>query len=430
MGIASTTNDGSNRGLRRGSRFARLAAGAAALACAGLASAQGVQTGPQLTMEGPASVTMPEQIGMTWTQPQFGEMAKMLIGSWKTPRAVPLAPGAAGEPAAVTMPVAPVNLAGVPDAMYVEVAREDGLHDPYYQAVFQLYATADGSRLRTYEFRAPDGLNPGLFGLWAATDQFPEIGRSDLVARIDMDLAGSGSGFVGRTPYPYPTARGGAMEMTSELQLQPGSLRTSDRGFDASGAVVWGGDGDASFEFTRYQPDVRVRRFDGGLMAISFAGGEGDVTVGVGNRVVLDYTGYLASGRSFDSSFKPGGRPLDYITPGSLIPGWQSVSEGMTKGERRRLIIPPAFGYGQRGNPRAGISGTDTLFFDVDLIGLEDSQPTSQAAPNAAPTVSGNAQPLTDQIRQQTGVSRTGEIQRTQPATQERISPAKENPGR
>ena len=34
------------------------------------------------------------------------------------------------------------------------------------------------------------------------------------------------------------------------------------------------------------------------------------------------------------------------------------------------LEIPPAEGYGEEGNPHAGIKGTDTLFFVVDILGV------------------------------------------------------------
>ena len=33
------------------------------------------------------------------------------------------------------------------------------------------------------------------------------------------------------------------------------------------------------------------------------------------------------------------------------------------------LVIPPADGYGKAGNSQAGIKGTDTLVFVVDLLG-------------------------------------------------------------
>jgi len=33
------------------------------------------------------------------------------------------------------------------------------------------------------------------------------------------------------------------------------------------------------------------------------------------------------------------------------------------------LAIPPDEGYGKQGQPDAGISGTDTLYFVVDILG-------------------------------------------------------------
>ena len=32
------------------------------------------------------------------------------------------------------------------------------------------------------------------------------------------------------------------------------------------------------------------------------------------------------------------------------------------------LVIPPDQGYGPQGNPQAGIEGTDTLVFVVDIL--------------------------------------------------------------
>ena len=32
------------------------------------------------------------------------------------------------------------------------------------------------------------------------------------------------------------------------------------------------------------------------------------------------------------------------------------------------LAIPPADGYGKKGNDQAGIKGTDTLYFVVDIL--------------------------------------------------------------
>ena len=41
---------------------------------------------------------------------------------------------------------------------------------------------------------------------------------------------------------------------------------------------------------------------------------------------------------------------------------------GAKVGSRMILAIPPADGYGKQGNPQAGIKGTDTLYFVVDIL--------------------------------------------------------------
>ena len=47
------------------------------------------------------------------------------------------------------------------------------------------------------------------------------------------------------------------------------------------------------------------------------------------------------------------------------------------------LAIPPKEGYGKKGQPQAGIKGTDTLYFVVDIVGRRLSRMGGMSVPEA-----------------------------------------------
>ena len=51
-----------------------------------------------------------------------------------------------------------------------------------------------------------------------------------------------------------------------------------------------------------------------------------------------------------------------------VIKGWETGLVGQTVGSRVLLVVPPADGYGTAGDSQAGIKGTDTLVFVVDIL--------------------------------------------------------------
>ena len=52
-----------------------------------------------------------------------------------------------------------------------------------------------------------------------------------------------------------------------------------------------------------------------------------------------------------------------------VIEGWVRALVGERVGSRVLLVIPPKLGYGAKGNADAGILGSDTLVFVVDILG-------------------------------------------------------------
>lgn len=313
-----------------------------------------------------------------WTPPIFSDpdlaqIARLLTGTWKTTAPVAEA-GNAEARTDVVMHIVPVRLAeDVPDALYVELARADALHAPYRQAIFQLYRFKGKVRLRTYEFfRTP--LQPAVVGLWAAPEFFPRVPRSDLIATLDVELTGAGSNWSGRTPYPYPTGVGGAVEMTSELTLGPDSIVSIDRGYDAEGKVVWGSGPGERYSFTRAEPGVKVTRTPTDVLILEYRRPESDQEIQAGDRAFMHYTGWLTNGTKFDSS-RDRGQPVPFdMTEGRLIPGFIAGSLGGTTGTIRRLIIPPAQAYGAAGAGRM-IPPNATLIFEVEVMAIQKPTP-------------------------------------------------------
>lgn len=97
--------------------------------------------------------------------------------------------------------------------------------------------------------------------------------------------------------------------------------------------------------------------------------GSGEVAR-TGQTAVVHYVGVgVSSGEEFDASWNRG-EPFSFpLGAGYVIQGWDQGVVGMHVGGRRRLVIPPHLGYGDRG---AGgvIAPGETLIFVVDLLEL------------------------------------------------------------
>ena len=91
--------------------------------------------------------------------------------------------------------------------------------------------------------------------------------------------------------------------------------------------------------------------------------------VTAGQTITVHYTGLIwGSGKQFDSSWDRG-KPFDVVIgKGQVVPGWDEGLVGQTVGSQVLLVLPPDKGYGATGNTSAGIAGTDTLVFVVDIL--------------------------------------------------------------
>lgn len=89
-----------------------------------------------------------------------------------------------------------------------------------------------------------------------------------------------------------------------------------------------------------------------------------------GQQVTVHYTGFLEDGKKFASS-RDQNQPLIFtIGIQQVIKGWDEGIMSMKVGGKRKLIIPPDLGYGQRGAPPAIPPGA-TLVFEVELLSVK-----------------------------------------------------------
>jgi len=107
-----------------------------------------------------------------------------------------------------------------------------------------------------------------------------------------------------------------------------------------------------------------------GLVTKTLIKGSGP-KVAKGQYVIAQYTGYIwRTKKVFDSSWSSGS-PFGFVigaSPEQVISGWDTGLAGQTVGSRVMLVIPPKDAYGSTGASQAGITGTDTLVFVVDII--------------------------------------------------------------
>jgi len=105
----------------------------------------------------------------------------------------------------------------------------------------------------------------------------------------------------------------------------------------------------------------------------------GDIVVGTGSevtankKVAIYYKGWLTNGTMFDQSRLGSDNKLQPLifTVGAheVITGMEQDLIGMKVGGTRRMIIPPAVGYGAK--PQGTIPANSVLVFDVQLLDMQ-----------------------------------------------------------
>jgi FKBP-type peptidyl-prolyl cis-trans isomerase len=93
--------------------------------------------------------------------------------------------------------------------------------------------------------------------------------------------------------------------------------------------------------------------------------GAGEAASKAGDTLGVVYVGSFEDGQVFDSNVSSGQNFEFTLGAGQVISGWEIGLMGMKVGEVRRLVLPPAFAYGE--NAVGPIPANSTLIFEVEL---------------------------------------------------------------
>lgn len=97
-----------------------------------------------------------------------------------------------------------------------------------------------------------------------------------------------------------------------------------------------------------YAQTADTLRTSSGIRYVLYEHGSGP-TAQPGDRMVVNYSGFLPSGKVFDSSAMDG-RPVRFrVGKGEVIKGWDEVLPLLPAGTRARLYVPAALAYGAKG---------------------------------------------------------------------------------
>ncbi len=182
--------------------------------------------------------------------------------------------------------------------------------------------------------------------------------------------AGVSSGVSGEPQVPASAAERAQASATASSDTSAGAPTLPP---DTTGAASATGSASASTLATAdasssasSAPESGTRVLPNGLLVKDLVVGSGPAA-SRGAHISVRYTGKLAGGTVFDEQKNPVELALGKHL---LIEGWEEGLLGMKVGGRRRLVIPPALGYGSRGSPPK-IPANAITVFEIELLGVK-----------------------------------------------------------
>jgi FKBP-type peptidyl-prolyl cis-trans isomerase FkpA len=135
----------------------------------------------------------------------------------------------------------------------------------------------------------------------------------------------------------------------------------------ATAGLLGCGDGITAIEDTEFAASLGINlaamtRTSSGLYYQDIETGEGEPATS-GDAVEVAYTGWLSDGTQFDS-----GSLTFTLGAGRVVAGFDEGVQGMRVGGVRRIVIPPALGYGSQA--RGAIPPDSILVFRIEVLSI------------------------------------------------------------
>lgn len=181
------------------------------------------------------------------------------------------------------------------------------------------------------------------------------------LAACGNDKAGSGKAGASASQSPSPSASGTSAPPPPKIVSGPLPAITAGTKFGQKPTVAKGSG----------QPskDLAVKTVIAG----------GGRTVAENDYIQAHYLGQIwDTAKVFDNSYDRKTPLLIQLAQGTIIDGWRYALAGKKVGSRVMFSVPPTWGYGAQGNAQAGIKGTDTLVFVVDVQNAFNSKSSAK----------------------------------------------------
>jgi FKBP-type peptidyl-prolyl cis-trans isomerase len=120
-------------------------------------------------------------------------------------------------------------------------------------------------------------------------------------------------------------------------------------------------------EYTPAPPTAKgeTKTTPGGIKYETLKEGAGPELKG-GDTAQFVYVEKLENGTILDDRTKRANRP-ELLTLGEKLTGWREALPGMRAGEVRKLIVPPALAYGEKGRS-PDVPPNATIIYEVELV--------------------------------------------------------------